>query len=51
MGTFQNREPKQTISTNGKLELFQIVSEPGTKRCVIEDADPQMVCTVRSHIS
>ena len=25
--------PKRTISANGGLELFQIVSEPITKRC------------------
>ena len=34
--------PKGTISTNGGLELLQMVSELGTKRCASKDVVPRM---------
>ena len=33
--------PKRTISTNGGLELLQMILEPNNKRCVSEDAGPK----------
>ena len=34
---------KQTIFTSSGLELLQMVSEPDTRRCGSEDANPQGV--------
>ena len=39
---------KQIISTSVGLELLQMVSEPDTKQCTSEDADPQKRWIVRS---
>ena len=33
--------PKRTIFVSGRLELLQKVSEPDTKQCVIEEAEPR----------
>ena len=39
---------KQTIFTNGDLELLQMASEPDTRRCVSEDIGPPrgIVCEI-----
>ena len=43
--------PKQTISTSDGLELLQMVSKLGTKRCASEDAESRRGWIVKSHVN
>ena len=41
---------KRTISTSGRFELLQIISESNIKQSVNEDASPQERWIVRTHV-
>ena len=42
--------PKRTISANGGFGPLQMVLEPGTERCAMEDTRSPRGWIVRSHI-